>query len=398
MYKVIIFKYPELGVKFLEPYNRKNSRFAFQYNKVLSLDITFDEWSELYFDAGEHVSNTIFEKEKPQIIQLDSYFLPLAFLYRHSLELEIKAILIKTQGKEATKDSIKKDFHNLGLLLNSMKVKAYAEDYKREIDWLLDFVKSLSSFDMASDSFRYPYKVVENGGIYKIIYVFNKRYDIDLVIMINQFKIANAILKSIYNDNFEEIMECSKVTSQFMTLGGQYYSKAVLGLGYDTNLFIKYNRGYEETAQILQKIDIEKYFLPICYLKRNNIELDLKTMYMSFEINKDMNKVFKQVKDLKHSTVQLWDLLKDVLNAAYPANNDESELVKNYLKQIHDFDTDAAHFRYPTDKYLTAYSSKKKYDGKHMIDFLDATYNAIDGIYTCIEEYYSDNEIPRRVI
>lgn len=392
------FNYPVLGGVFLRPFNKSAESFAFCYKQDLAMDERFSQWSKKYFDSAEYVSNALFHRGKSQIAQLDSYFLPITFLYRHSLELLIKAIIIKKQGIDSAQRLIKDGFHNIKNLIESTTIKEYQSEYPNEINWILTFARSLSDFDESSDSFRYPFKVIMDNKVPKLSYVFDKRYDIDLIVLFNQFKIAYAIISQVYESRLENIPECSKVSPIFMTIGGYYYGKAVLGLGYDMGLAVKYNRGFEEVAEILQE-QSQQFLLPICYLKRNNIELELKTMYLSFVSGDDWNKHLEQVKDAKHKICKLWKMLKPVLDKAYFGREDEINLIADYLQKLHSFDTDAAHFRYPTDKCLNAYSiGSQKYDGENMILFIDSLYNAIEGVYMCIEEYFSNNELSRRYI
>ncbi|WP_022757213.1 hypothetical protein [Butyrivibrio fibrisolvens] len=395
--------YPEANKKFLEQYNKNSSGFSFIYNKTGNLDDIYMVWAENYFDAAEYITYKLLEKGNQQIIQLDSYFLPLAFLYRQSLELIIKAIMLKYQGEAYTKKEIEESFHDLKSLIDALQptISQYI-NYLREIEWLKNYVDSVASFDRASDSFRYPYKVKREkdvlfGVSYKFEYIFESRVDIDLVTMVNQFRVANAILKDIFSGKMCSYNECDSVEPEFMKQGGGYYYKAVIGKGYDMDMFSKYIRGYDEVA--IKLFDMaEKFFLPICYLLRNSIELQLKNMYMRYTSNIKWMSVLKNIYESKHAICKLWDLNKDIVCGTGSASKQEIYLVGDYLKSIHNFDSDSAHFRYPTDKQLNLFSSRKKYDGQNMINYMVAVLNAIDGINMTIDDFYSNTDTSIRMI
>jgi len=396
-------RYPEANKKFLELYNKNSSGFSFTYNKTGNLDDIYIVWAKNYFDAAEHITFKLLEKGNQQIIQLDSYFLPLAFLYRQSLELIIKAIMLKYQGEDYTKKEIRESFHDLKSLIDALQptIDQYT-NYQREIEWLKNYVDSVASFDRASDSFRYPYKIKKEkdllfGDSYKFEYIFKSRVDIDLVTMVNQFRVANAILKDIYAGKMCSYTECDSVEPEFMKQGGRYYYKAVIGKGYDMDMFSKYIRGYDEVARNLYDM-AEDFFLPICYLLRNSIELQLKNMYMRYTSNIEWMSVLQNIYTMKHLICKLWDLNKEIVRDTGSASEQEINLVDEYLNGIHNFDSDSAHFRYPTDKYLNLFSSKNKYNGQNMINYMEAVLNAIDGIDMVIDEFYSNTDTPRRMI
>lgn len=388
----------------------KKGDIAFKYTAQSSLDETYFEWSKTYYSAAEYITSHLFKSNTtPQIIQLDSYFLPLAFLYRHAVELLIKGILIRYKGLNETKKQIKDGFHDISSLILSIKDLLDQSGNKEELNWLYTFSASMSSFDKGSDSFRYPFRIsmVRNlddteTKLYNFKYVFEDRYDINLVSMINQFQLTFFILEAVYNnDSFDTNGKYKKIPTNFLNQGGAYYGKAVIGKTYDGDLSTKYIRGYDEVSNIL-KTNIEAFFLPICYLKRNNIELQLKNMYLSYSMSDDWNQILDNIYNKKHNIYSLWkQYVKPSLDIVsnqnlYPI--DQDCLIEEYLNRIHQFDSDAAHFRYPTDKFLKPFTSKKQYDALNMVNYIDAILNTIDGIDMIVEEYCSNFNITRRFI
>lgn len=79
----------------------------------------FAKYAFMLKNSARTITEYIFEKE--DISKLDAYFFSLAYLYRHSLELILKAIAFKyILDIENRKDFIKETFHNLSLLLKTV--------------------------------------------------------------------------------------------------------------------------------------------------------------------------------------------------------------------------------------------------------------------------------------
>lgn len=145
--------------------------------------------------------------EVSDISKLDNYFFSLAYLYRHSLELILKAIGFKyITALEDRKLFVKETFHNLSRILEfvSPHIESCIEKNKDAYDWLVLLFEDMNQIDKESDSFRYPFGIsVKKGDALLdtpkqfIINVFiEKQTHIDLVAFANKMEVAFDILKS----------------------------------------------------------------------------------------------------------------------------------------------------------------------------------------------------------
>lgn len=103
------------------------------------------ELSRQYFDAA----NLLLEAIKKQHIEDYALTNPALFLYRHALELVLKAIL------ERTAEGPPKNEHNLSALLE--RLQRFAKDeYKQDVpDWVVSRIEEFAAIDPGSMAFRY---------------------------------------------------------------------------------------------------------------------------------------------------------------------------------------------------------------------------------------------------
>lgn len=102
------------------------------------------ELSRQYFDAA----NLLLEAIKKQRIEDYALTNPALFLYRHALELVLKAILERRpNGAPAG--------HDLAALLEQLQV--FAKDhFKQDVpDWIVSRIKEFAAIDPGSTAFRY---------------------------------------------------------------------------------------------------------------------------------------------------------------------------------------------------------------------------------------------------
>jgi hypothetical protein len=116
---------------------------------------------DLYAEAYHSAAKVIVEKASGDQLR-DIGATPIVFLYRHSLELWLKAILIsgfRLHGDEfETIEAILKKGHNLTKLLQAFKLLCKRLNWKwnsqyRELEAI---VSELQQIDQCSASFRYP--------------------------------------------------------------------------------------------------------------------------------------------------------------------------------------------------------------------------------------------------
>ncbi|MEK4230487.1 hypothetical protein [Solibacillus sp. FSL H8-0538] len=337
------------------------------------------------------------------ISELDSYFFSVAFLYRHSLELLLKAIGFKSiQNAEEGKLFIKDTFHNLSGLFESIIPFINCIDLDR-VEWLREYFNSINSMDKESDSFRYPFSIKfkkdeGNPKTYFIEPFFAKQTHIDLVSFVNKIEAAFSILNSFYKESatYDELYKDYSPT--FLDEGGNYRLQSVIGYNYQRQRFYPLIRAYTECAQLLfLEYKNNKYlgytiFFPMTYLFRNGLELSMKEILFE-ECNLDFQTSAKLLKDCSHNVNKLWKNIKPeiIKHSLHSEDNHTLDYVEKYICQVHDFDGASDKFRYPTNKYLNFYFNKKtNFDIENIYEFFTEVNNFFGGASSMMS---SQNEL-----
>lgn len=125
-------------------------------------------------------------------------------------------------------------------------------------------------------------------------------------------------------------------------------------------------------------------FLPMCYLYRNCIELNLKNIWFK-DIGGDFQTKCKCMLDTKHSIECMWKKIKPYIEGT--VSQGSMEIIEDYCMKVHSFDSDANKFRYPMSKELKKYFSKnKRFDFMETGDFLEALNNILDSVDSYITD------------
>lgn len=338
----------------------------------------------LKFKESSYLITDYILKES-DISKLDNYFFSLAYLYRHSLELILKAIGFKhILEAENRKLFVKDTFHNLSLILEfiSPYIKNNIEENKDAYDWLVLLFTDMNEIDKESDSFRYPFGISVKKDVplshttkqFIIKTFIEKQTHIDLVAFANKMEIAFDILKSYYSEDTKMKTDYLKFKPVLLEEGGSYYGQSVLGYSYSRNKFYPYVTAYMESADFLYKkmcsnIHLkETLFIPMCYLYRNSIELALKEILLE-ECSYDFQQAINLINDSKHNLSKLWTAIKnDVIQHGDTSEENLTVIsVEKYIKQLHQIDSTSDKFRYPTNKHLHLhYKKKRKLDIKNV--------------------------------
>lgn len=385
--------YPEKGTK-LEAVDR-DSKYIVKVDASKDFAEDLFQYSKKFFEAAHVITVSILDTNRPDISKLDTYFFSIAFLYRHALELGLKAIAFQyIKDKEGRKSFVKDTRHNLEIILNEVvdKVETIAAD--DELEWLKTYFKDLSKKDKESDSFRYPFHIHKDfNGDYVIKCIFEEETHINLVKFANKFEAAYEIIQNWYFGKIGMATDWQDLEPSFIEEDGSYYGKSVVGYSYNRNSFCSYISAYLETANLLKQqmkneTDngndecAEQFFLPMCYLYRNCAELSLKQIWFQ-RVKEDWNVKCGFMRKKKHSIMGLWYRLKPLILEYNNGLDDDNyiEVIEDYCCQVHDIDSDASRFRYPMNKNMQAYFSKNKYfDFIHVGNFFEALNNILDGI------------------
>lgn len=188
---------------------------------------SFYEYSTNYNKAAHLITLSILDTDKPSIAELDTYFFSLAFLYRHSLELILKAIAFQYLCSTSDQaEFIKDTFHNLDEILKYIERFFSSPRPRTEMDWLRSYLGDISRLDKESDSFRYPFHIISEkdqwsgGRRYSVARIFEKQTHIDLIKFANKFEAAYEILDKWYLQDGENAVEWRDLAPVFIEEGG----------------------------------------------------------------------------------------------------------------------------------------------------------------------------------
>lgn len=350
------------------------------------LEELFYVYAKNYKEAAKLIVEDALESNS--IATLDINFFGLAFLYRHSLELLLKAIGFKhIKDEKQRKKFVKETFHNLYDI--TKYISEYIADYiKYDEDsykWIMKIFDDMNSIDKESDSFRYPFELVKKkkGGFrnkkeFTIKLFFDEQSHIDLKKFANKMEIIFYVLNGYYVGKKQIVNEHKEYSTTFLEQGGEYYAQSVIGDAYNRGKFDYNVSSYKNCADILYNIinsNIEKknLFIPLCYLYRNSIELSMKEILCEESSYKYQDKLQK-LNDNKHKLYSIWNEIKDdVRRHAQVEKNDKTLLnIEAYIKMLNDIDGGADLFRYPCDKHLNIYFRNAKFfDIDNVRDFFE---------------------------
>lgn len=393
----------------------KHSKYIVRVIAPINIQEAFYEYGINFYNAAHLIASYLLETDDVNISELDTYFFSLAFLYRHSLELLLKAIAFQTLKTDGDRSSfIQNTFHNLEEMLRKLEEISTIHHLNEELVWLRSYFSDLSAIDKASDSFRYPFHVKWEeddwfeSGAFTIKRIFEKQTHIDLVKFVYKFEAAFEVLNKWYVNSPEPVSEWKELAPVFLEEGGLYNGQSVVGYKYSRDDFYPYINAYLETACYLRKYMEEQcdlgnqskavqLFFPMCYLYRNCSELSLKAIWFE-QTGEDFQKRCKIILDKKHSIEGMWNFVKPYAKECCN-EDDDAEYIANledYCKQLHTLDTDASKFRYSVQKGMQPYfKSNKRFDFIQLGTFLEALNNALYGIDAALDdlnEYKSEME------
>ncbi|WMX58625.1 hypothetical protein [Peribacillus sp. R9-11] len=415
VYKSILndYKKIELFKKHLITISHENNLSKDFYNMALN-------FKKAAREAAEFLVN------RPNIGKLDTVFFAVTYMYRQSIELIMKARVFQLiEAAQERKEFMTDAAHNLKKIFEVIEART-DEMYKtsESLLWLKTFISNISKIDLSSDSFRYPYRIIKDHlfETYEFEYVFNERKDICLEKLINKLDIAFTLmqeqyelnvsglsLQSDWETNDHEIAINETYSTDFLEEGGDYYAKSVIGYEYNKSELYLYIQAYQEAADHLYVKAVEQvvsgkesnqklagtFYLPICYLYRNAIELALKDLcFVTYGYTDALEVIYTR----KHKLESIWNHIKchypKYLNIDIPT--DHKEEIDKALKLVHEADATSSKFRYPIDKNLKYYYTNNSrihlaydyYNLRHCLNIIEGlTYKTRDYIDS-IEVHY----------
>lgn len=328
------------------------------------------QYAENYLKAAHSIVDYVMDIR--DISQLDTYFFPIAFLFRHSIELCLKASLFKyVTDIVERKQIMKQTKHNLIDIFNELENR-FGEKFAIDgvnIYWIKDFLFNINEIDKESDSFRYPFGITVETCFFEKRYgiktLFDKQTHIDLVKFSNKMLYAYSISKAIYQDEKIKLDKYQGLDPTLFEEGGNYYQQCVVGYKFSSEKFYPYIKAYMDTPQILYELMIDsnnvadkttELFLPMCYLFRNATELLIKQI-MFEESSHGYQDALKKMNKKKHKIIGLWNLVVEDIKKH--ANTDESDdtcdVAFKYIDKLNNVDLKADIFRYPINNISEIY-------------------------------------------
>ncbi len=394
------FKWPTSDASFL----KINSRNIVILKNNKDLEEEFYKYAINFKKAAHLLTQHLLENN--DISKLDTYFFSLAYLYRQSLELVLKAIgfkyIVSLEGRQLF---LKDTFHNLSQILDY--IMPYIEEFiDKDIKgyaWIKTYFKDIDIVDKESDAFRYPFRIsvdkidfgFETKKKFSIKPVFEKQTHIDLVAFANKMEVAFEVLHDIYFEQYGCLDYYNSYKPIFIEEGGSYYGQSVVGYNYSREKFYPYVRAYVESAEYLYKMICkdsklkETLFIAMCYLYRNAVELSLKQILFE-ECSFELDEALMYMNKKKHKVVGLWNLIKIEIEEHANAPEGDTTLtnVENYIIQLNNIDGTSDKFRYPTDKNLNLhFKDSKEVDVDNVNDFFGQLLSFLSAVDLMMSEH-----------
>lgn len=356
----------------------------------------FNKYAQNFFNAAESVIHYLDEEaaENGDIAKLDLWYFAMVYLYRQSIELLLKANIFKIVISEHDRKQMIGDVrHDLKQGYDKLlELKGLEETDNANANWLWKYLTDISRIDKESDMFRYPFS--NNLNI-----LFDKQTHISLAATHDNMNKAYDILSEMYKTGHFTEQEYEAYSPQLIIEGGHYYQQSVVGYKYAQRSFYPYYSSYEEVGNFLKekilKDNKKDFFMPMCYMYRNAVELGLKRIIIE-DSHIDRTRALKILQRKKHSILGLWNSIVDEVNQYSNAPDDDTTLndATKYIQIFHDFDKSSDLFRYPCNKNMEPYFIEaKKFDIENVASCFEELCNfldAVDSMLSQIKDYEAE--------
>lgn len=346
--------------------------------------------SREYFDCANDVTNHI-QNNPNDNEKCDFWFLPVLYMFRHSLELMLKAILYKEiKTKLILQEIFLEAKHNLSALYTKYKLNATdIRINKNENKWIEDYFKDIENIDRNSDLFRYPFgrSFIEAYG--------NNFLDISKIS--ENFLLAYAILNKCDNGKGnEEIYHINtERKSNFIYLAHNMRGNCFIWNSRIKPKFHSHFRGYSSVASFLfSRRDIEDdgiRIYPIAFLLRNAIELGLKRLLDSNTVVQVSDHKRNKIKNSHLLYKDLWKNVKDMLFYYAEQTNEDIDTLyqlEKHIIELSKLDKNGDVFRYPFS-FSFEYKFDKKYKVvEHIYKLMLNMCYLIEGCHYMLETIY----------
>ncbi len=340
--------------------NLNNLIYAYNDAEITKLFYTY---GCNFFETADRTNLYVCQEgaKNKDIAKLDSWFYPVIYMYRQSLELMLKACLFGNVINKAERQRMLGSIrHDLTMAFDEvLTLKNLSINNSENGRWLAEYLANIKSIDNSSDMFRYPFG--NDGNT-----LFQSKNSIDLVALHYNMERAFETVDNIYkhdiiiNQNFKQ-----SFPPKLLIEGENNYTKSVVGYKFPANSFLLTCVSYYEVAQYLKSQIIlqhhSEHFVPMCYMYRNAIELGLKRIIVE-DCSFEQEKSYRILRRKKHSILGLWNSIpQDIKRCVLSKFGSFSlPMIEGYIRYLHDLDTTSDMFRYPCNKSLEIYFSEGK--------------------------------------
>lgn len=351
-----IFKFTKQYENIMDDYESSNYKFNLSVC-LKKRDEDFCTFSKQYFKAA--IELYIFCNKFRNINSvIDELSLPLLYFTRHSIELVLKAFIIKYVRNGFNK--IIQCKHSLLELIECCKdiIDNEFYDEARKYFDLIDF------FDQKSDLFRYPFNS-EFLQLYRNCYFDVLNMTLKMMYYYNYlYKLYSGENYKDFDDDDLKILEDIKNKyNGFIILNNHGFGNCYLWQFYDFDAY-KQIEGYILASNILwyliKENNVTDIELPLMYSLRHLIELNMKNIILKVcplirdEINRDTNSNlytgFMRDHELSRRLLKNTNLVMEKLICIGNWDNELYERFKRCIFYIDSFDRDDDYFRYPINK------------------------------------------------
>lgn len=350
------------------------------------LDEEFKKYADNFFDAADLTITHMVKSGNYGI--LDTWYYPLVYLYRQSLELLLKAcILKKITNKTNRQGTFKRVSHDLGSCITEIyNLYNLSPNDSKNATWLDAFIKDISKVDKKSDLFRYPFNTDGNS-------LSDSRKNVSLKALYVNMGRAFKEVSSIYNNGNLSGEKFIQEDSKLIIQDNSQLSSNI-GWRFENGSYDPYLLSYEEAGAYLMKEarNNQNLFLPACYMYRNSIELLLKRIIKE-DSYLPTEKKEKIIHKKKHSIEGLWNSVETCMKDG-GMNVDSADLknLRALATSIHEYDPGSSKFRYPCDKDAELFfGNKEVLDINNVEDVFTDFTSTLNGIHQILDETKNNN-------
>lgn len=261
-----------------------------------------------------------------------------AYMFRHAIELAVKAVICTKSNNKQVSECFQKEKHDLESLFKRCKTVLGKVLRPIDFEWLSDFMLSASQWDPKTDFFRYP----SSAEVRKKI----GDSSIDIVETSKTLAAACGLISSAF-ESAVNVPVC-KANSGYFTVASSGFGNCVPQRDETSMKYYLVVEGFSDAAKLLYSEEglswREKCF-PLLFLLRHAIELELKNLTC------DRNTIGAK-NGLGHNFEKLWKIPESTLKQRASVSDWELsslETVNCQLRELNKLDGSGFLFRYPVE-------------------------------------------------